>query len=425
MNYTFETLPSGIRVLLAPMADVKSVTTMIFVAAGSRYETPEISGISHFLEHMFFKGTKKRPTSRHISEIVDAVGGEFNAGTSKEYTVYYVKAASSHLKLSLDVLSDMMLGSKFDAKEIESEKGVILEELKMYEDMPMRDIDEIYEGLVYGDQPLGWKTVGSRATISATTRTKMLKYKESLYTQDNIIIGLAGNFDADKARAMIDKYFAGLPKHKKVTWQPLTGRQTKPRVLFIPKKVEQAHLCLGVRGFARGDKDEYAAKVMNVVLGSNMSSRLFIELREKHKLCYYVHSSINTYHDAGSFDIQAGVDLNRIELAVERILHELKKIRDGGVTPKEFKNAKEYMKGKLALGLEDTDSVIEWLGMQQLMRNKIRSVEEVVAMINAVTPEQMQKVAARLFQTNRLNLALIAPQEKTSQERLLKLLQLD
>jgi len=416
-------LKSGLRILLVPRQDIKSITSMVFVGAGSRYEDREINGLSHFLEHMFFKGTKRRPTSLQISEEVDSVGGEFNAGTSKEYTVYYVRAASEHLPMSLDILSDMMINSKFDPKELENEKGVILEELKMYEDMPMRDVEDIYEMTLFGDQPLGWKTIGTRDAVLATTRDKMVKFKNALYTLDNMIVGIAGNFDRDQVVEQVEKFFAGIPVKRKTTWDRYKPQlQKTPVFKFVPKQTEQAHLVLGLRGFKRGDKDEYAAKVMSVILGANMSSRLFIELREKHKLCYYVRSSLSLYHDAGSLDIQAGVDLTRIPLAVRSIIKQLKKMATTKVSAKELNKAKQYMRGKLVLAMEDSSSMMEWFGMQQLLRGKITDLPDILKLIDKVTIEDVQAVSQRLFVDDRLNLVLIGPEKAVDEKTLKKVL---
>jgi len=415
-------LDDGLRVLLVPRSDVKSITTMVFVGAGSRYEDKPVNGIAHFLEHMMFKGTERRPTSLEISEEVDAVGGEFNAGTSKEYTVYYIQAASEHLDMSLDILSDMLLNSKFDAAELESEKGVILEELKMYEDMPMRDIGEVFETTLYGDTPLGWKTIGTREAVSAMTREKMVEFKDNFYTKDNIIVGVAGNFDPAEVTEKVKQYFAALPAKKTGEYQINTRVQTAPEFTFIPKPTEQAHMILGTRGLIRGGEDEYAAKVMNVILGANMSSRLFIEVREKQKLCYYVRSSVSTYADTGSLEVQAGVDLTRVPQAISSILGELKKFSADPVSEKELRQAKQYLRGKMVLAMEDTSNVVEWYGMQELLRDRIRDVEEVMTLIDQVQREDIQAVAKRLFRDENLNLAIISAEKAIQREQLTELL---
>ena len=415
-------LPSGLRVMLVPMRDVRSVTCTVFVGAGSRYEKQEISGMSHFLEHMFFKGTTRRPSALAISEEVDAIGGEFNAGTSKEYTIFYIKARSEHLSLCVDVLSDMIQNALFSAEELEREKGVILEELKMYEDMPMRDIGEIFEQTMWGDQPLGWKTVGNKKSIKATTRESMVGYKESLYTLDNIIVGLAGDFEPKAALKAIEQSLEDLPAARTTSYLPVAESQKAPIFNFVSKETEQAHLCLGARGFDKTDKDRYVAKVMNVILGGNMSSRLFIAVRERQGLCYYIHSSVGSYHDTGEFDIQAGVDTTRIPQAVEAIIREVRTIRDEKVTAKELHKAKEYIKGKTVLSLEDSSDVIQYYGMQELLDGQVLTLDEKFRLIDQVTADDIQKYAARLFTDDRLNCALIAPPSAVNLEQLNKLL---
>lgn len=422
MNYERIVLDNGLRLILAPMQEVNSFTITVFVRAGSRYETAENSGISHFLEHMLFKGTSRRPTSLEISEEIDTIGGEFNAGTSKEYTVYYIKAAAEHLDLCIDVLADMLVHSKLDWEEIESEKGVILEELKMYEDMPMRDIEDVYEQLIFGDQPLGWKTIGNRESVSATTQAGMRDYLASLYTNDNILIGIAGKFDPAHAKARVSESFSGLAAGPADAYVAHNFHQDTPALLFRTKETEQAHLVLGVRAFKRGDADEYAAKVLNVILGANMSSRLFIEVRERQKLCYYIRSGTTFYHDAGSLEVQAGVDLTRIEQATESILRELSGFSERLVADKELNKAKQYYRGKMALGLEDTQGIVDWLSMQELLRGEILSSDQVLERINAVTLEDVRRVAQRIFQSDRLNLAIIAPEGSTTETRLRNLL---
>src|SRR5690349_7777503 len=285
--FTKSVLPNGLRVVTHPMTGAKSVAVMVMLAAGSRYENRENNGIAHFAEHMFFKGTEKRPTAKDISAEVDGIGGEFNAFTSKEYTGYYIKCAAEHRTLALDVLADQLLHSKFDADEVEREKGVIIEELNMYVDTPRDHVDSVYDQLLFGDQPLGWDILGTKETIRAAQRQTFLDYLHAWYTPKRMVVGAAGAVDGG-LQAEVERQFGDLEDRATGTPDPVDMVQIAPRVSLETRDSDQAHIRFGVRGLPTQHPDRYAMQVLSAILGGGMSSRLFQEVRERHGLAYYV-----------------------------------------------------------------------------------------------------------------------------------------
>src|SRR2546426_6865357 len=326
---TFErqTLQNGLRVLTAPMDGAQSVIVAIMLAAGSRYETPETNGIAHFCEHMFFKGTEQRPTARDIAGEIDSIGGEFNAFTGKEYTGYYVKCAAEHAPVAFDVLVDMMRHSRFDADEIEREKGVIVEEMNMYFDTPRDYVSGVYDELVYGDHPLGWDVIGRKETVRGATRNTFLGYIDHWYKPSRIVLGIGGQL-GDGLLGRIEELLGDLTDGPTGSPEPAVPGANGSRVKLHTKTSDQARLCLGVRSYPLDHPDRYAVQLLQTVLGGGMSSRLFTEVREKRGLAYYVFATNAAYTDAGSLYSQAGVDINRIDEAVTTIVDELKRIAD-------------------------------------------------------------------------------------------------
>ncbi len=325
-QYKKTILDNGLKIVTVPMMQAKSVTATVFVGAGQRYETPEINGISHFLEHMFFKGTQKRPAAIDISSTIDGIGGEFNAGTSKEYTLFYVKSASNHLDLDLDVLSDILRNSKFDKEEIEREKGVVIEEINMYEDLPRTRVDDFYDQLLWPKNPLGWTVLGKKEVIRGIERENFLSYMSSLYVPNNMIVGIAGNFDESQVIEQVKRCFGDLPTGKTISYLKAEEVQEKPAVSLHWKKTDQAHLVLGVRSYPLIHKEKYNIWVLATVLGSGASSRLFMNVRERRGLAYYVRSLLSEYQDVGSLVAKAGVRLEKIEEAVTVILDEFARL---------------------------------------------------------------------------------------------------
>lgn len=407
---------------MIPMDSVKSVTAMILVGVGSRYETKEINGISHFLEHMAFKGTQKRPTAMAISSLIDGIGGEFNAFTSKEITGFFIKSAANHLALAIDVLSDILLHSKFEEAEIEKERGVILEEINLYEDTPMRKISDIYEELLYGDTPLGWDTAGRKEVIKKITRQDFLNYLRSFYSPQNMALIVAGSFKEQRVFDSAREYLGGMELLDTPSYITVIENQTQPQVLVRFKKTEQAHLCLGARTFPYSHPDRYTLAVIATILGGGMSSRLFHEVREKRGLAYYVRSSGDHFLDTGTLVTQAGVDLRRIEEAVKIIIDEYHKITVEKCSKDELSKAKEYLKGHLILEIEDSRGVASLFGGQEILEKRIRTPEEIIGEINRVTAEDIQRVAGEIFTGRKLNLAVIGPFEDGKKfEEILKL----
>lgn len=411
--YQKQTLSNGLRLLTAPMPQVKSVTALVMVEAGSRYETKKTNGLSHFLEHMIFKGTKKRPSSLAISSLIDGIGGAFNAFTSKEYTGFYVKAAREHLELILDVLSDMLLNSLLSPKELDKERGVIIEEINMYEDQPQSRVWELFEQLLYGKSPLAWRVSGEKENIRQISRPDMLRYINKMYHSRAIVIGLAGDLRLEsrssKLEFVVSKYFADVPKGRENAFLKADDAQKRPQSLTYYKKTDQAHLVLGVRGYPLDHPNEYPLSVLTTILGGNMSSRLWLEVREKRGLAYYVHSGSDFFHDCGYFTSAAGLRLGSVEDAIKVILEQFGKLTAKFVSAEELARAKDFLKGRMILRLEDSYHVASFYTSQELLKKKIETPEEVLAKIDKVTAEDIQRVAKDIFKTQKLNLAIIGP----------------
>jgi predicted Zn-dependent peptidase len=406
---TFErhTLENGLRVLTANLDHAQSVTCMVMLAAGSRYESADTNGIAHFSEHMFFKGTQRRPSARDIAGEVDSIGGEFNAFTGKEYTAYYVKCAAEHRDVALDVLADMLRNSRFDGEEIEREKGVIIEEMNMYFDTPRDYIGGVYESLLYGDQPLGWDIIGRKETVRGATRDTFMQYLDRWYTPPRMIVGIAGKI-GDDALARATELFGDLPGGDTGAPEPAREHQSE-RVRVFTKQSDQAHLILGVPSYPIEHPDRYALQLVATVLGGGMSSRLFTEVRERRGLAYYVFGLNHSYTDAGSLYSQAGVDINRIDEAVTTIATELKKIAAEPVPPDELEKARSFTKGRFVLQLESPQGLILFGLRKEVLEHRAPDPEEVLAGVDAVTGEDVQRVARDLIDDEKLRLALIGP----------------
>lgn len=403
------TLPNGLRIILAPLPAFRSVTALVLCGAGSRYESSQTNGVSHFLEHMFFKGTQKRPKAADISHALDEIGADYNAFTGKETTGYHIKAASQHLPLILDMLSDMLWNSKFDPGEIEKERGVIIEEINLYEDTPMRRVAEIYEQVLWPDQPLGWDIGGRKEVIRKLTKQNFLDYISLRYVPNNMVLALAGDFGKREALELVKKYF-GVAKSQEVAgFSSVSEAQVKPALKVIYKKTDQAHLVVGVRAFKLGHPDRYNAAVLGTILGGGMSSRLFVNVREKRGLAYYVNAGYGGYLDTGTLAASAGVDLKRIQEALSVILAEFAKITQKKVSERELKKAKEYIKGRAILSWEDSRTVAYEYGIDEILEERVRSLDEVLKAIDAVEAGDVLRVAQFLFANSKLNLAVIGP----------------
>lgn len=424
MTYTRKVLPNGLRVLLIPMPAMESATVLVMAGAGSRYETKKNSGISHFLEHMAFKGTQRRPSAMDISSLIDGMGGEFNAFTGKETTGYYIKSAKSRIETSIDLLSDMLMNSKFDSVEIEKEKGVIIEEINLYEDMPARKIGDIYEQLLYGDTPMGWDIAGSKDVIKAITRDDFVSYMNELYSASNLTVVIAGGIEEDAAYTLVEKYFGGMKQFETKKHDAVSDTQNSPAVFIKQKQTEQIHIALGVRTVSISSPRRYPLSVLSAILGGGMSSRLFHEVREKRGLAYYVRSSSDEYADVGSFVSTAGIDPKRVTEAIDVMVAEYAKVSQGKMvlTDEELSKAKEYLKGHLVLDLEDSRSVAGFYAHQELLEDHIENPSDVIAQIDKVTKDDVESIGQEYFKESTLNLALIGNfEDRQKLESLLKL----
>jgi predicted Zn-dependent peptidase len=406
---TFErhTLDNGLRVLTSNLDHAQSVTCMVMLEAGSRYETPDTNGIAHFSEHMFFKGTERRPTARDIAGEIDAIGGEFNAFTGKEYTAYYVKCAAEHRDVALDVLVDMLRNSRFDSEEIEREKGVIIEEMNMYFDTPRDYIGGVYENLLYGDQPLGWDIIGRKETVRGATRETFMGYLDRWYKPPRMVVGIAGKI-GDDALERAQELLGDLPGGETGEPEPARGYQDE-RVRVFTKQSDQAHLILGVPSYPIEHPDRYALQMVATILGGGMSSRLFTEVRERRGLAYYVFGTNHSYTDAGSLYSQAGVDINRIDEAVTTIASELKKIATEPVPADELEKSRNFTKGRFVLSLESPQGLILFGLRKEVLERRAPDPEEVLAGVDAVTADDVQRVAQDVIANERLRLAVIGP----------------
>lgn len=412
MQITHKKLKNGLKVYVAPMKGTATATVLVLFGVGSKYENKHTNGLSHFLEHMFFKGTTKRPSPQEVVEVLDKVGGEFNAFTSKEYTGYYAKVDKTHLETAVEWVSDMLLNPIMDKEEIEREKIVIHQEISMIKDTPMRNIYDVFEDHLYGDQPAGWDIAGSPKTVSNCTRKDLLDYFGKHYTAAQSTVVIAGNVNEKKTEALIQKYFASFKKGKKSTKPAVKENQKSPSLKIKHKETDQSHLMLGVRAFDAYDKRRATLSFMTTILGGYMSSRLFMELRERNGLAYYVTCENEHYTDTGYVAVRAGVPNKDVVKAVEIIMQELRKVKDTGVTEDELKKAKEYIKGKTLMGLESSSAMANFIGDRVLMYGKPVTVEELFAKLEKVTAKQIQDLANELFVNKTLNLTIIGPRGK-------------
>ena len=413
------TLSNGVRVLTAPMPQAQSVSCFVMFAAGARYETADIGGIAHFAEHMFFKGTKRRPTARDIATEIDGIGGEFNAFTGKEYTGYYVKCAAGTRDIALDVLVDMMRNSRFDPEEIEREKGVIVEEMNMYFDTPRDFVGGVYENLLYGDQPLGRDIIGSKETVRSATRDTFTSFIDRWYRPERMVVGLGGRV-GDGLVERLEELLGSIEPRQTGTPEPAVIPANGSPVKVHTKQSDQAHIVLGARSYPLGHPDRYTLQLLTTVLGGGMSSRLFTEVRERRGLAYYVFGTNSSYLDAGSLYAQAGVDIDRIDDAVTTIAAELRRIAEEPVPTAEFEKARSFAKGRFVLGLESPHGTIMYGLRREVLLGEAEEPEATLAGLDAVTVEDIQRVAQDVV-GKQLKLAVIGPFEDAERfERLLE-----
>src|SRR3989344_5019739 len=422
LKHNFYTLNSGLRLVVVPMPATKTATVFVLVGTGSKYETKNINGISHFLEHMMFKGTAKRPGTMDIARELDTIGAEFNAFTGKEYTGYYAKASAEKLDTTMDVVFDIFLNSKLSEDEIVIEKGVIVEEINMYRDLPQRYVGDIFEKLLYGDQPAGWEIAGEKEVVTGLKRDKFVDYFNSHYVAENTIVAVAGNVEPEEVKKKVENYFKTIRHGKTIGKLVVNEKQEKPELVVSYKKTDQTHFILGFRAFNMFDDKKYALSVLDKILGGGMSSRLFYEVRERRGLAYYVRSDVNPYTDSGYLSVSAGVNNEKAVEAVKVILDEIRKVRGRNLMEKEPPQGKENREGLMGLGLEHSDGVAMSYADSVLFYNKVLTPEEELAKIKRVTLEDIHNVAKEIFESKKMNFALIGPfKDKEPFEKILKI----
>jgi len=418
--YEKSVLDTGLRILTSSLPHTRSVSVGLYVGAGSRYEDDSVAGISHFLEHMLFKGTTKRQSPREIAEAIEGVGGVMNAATDKELTVYWAKVPVDHFSSALDVLLDQLLSSRLDPVELERERKVVIEELAMVEDSPGEIAGLLFDELMWPNQALGRDVGGSEASVQGISRDAMIEYLRTQYVPQNVVLSVAGNLEheqiVDAARELTTSWSPAAPR----TWEPARDGQSAIRVGLRSKRTEQAQILLGYPAYSAFHPDRYVLDVMNTILGEGMSSRLFMEIREIRGLAYDVHSSVARYLDTGALVVGAAVDPKKADECIRAIRGELDKLRADRVPESELTKAKEYIKGRILLRMEDSRAVSSWMGGQELLRREVRSIDDVVAAVEAVTTVDIQRVAQDIIQEQRANLAVVGPYR--SQERFQKLL---
>ncbi len=421
MKFSKKVLKNGLRVITVPMKDNPTVTVLVLVATGSKYENKNNNGISHFLEHMCFKGTVKRPKAVDISKELDALGSQYNAFTAQEYTGYYAKSDARHFNQIFDIVSDIYLNSAFPEAEMQKEKGVIIEEINMYEDMPHKHVQDLMMKLLYGDQPAGWNITGSKGNILNMKREDFLNYHQKHYLPEATVLVVAGRVTEKQVLEQVNKIFKNIKSGRKGQKIKVREKQLKPEVLISFKETDQTHFILGMRTYDLFSKKSVVLSVLGGVLGGGMSSRLFIKLREEMGVGYYVRAYNDSYTDHGFFQISAGVDNKRINEVIRAVLEECIKLKTTLVSEEELKKVKECMIGNMKLSLESSDDIANFYGGQELLKRQIRSAETKAKEIREVTARQIQALAKDIFKNQKLNLALIGPfREKNKFLELLK-----
>ncbi len=401
---------NGVKLIYKKIPDFHSVAVGVFVKAGSRTEDKEISGISHFIEHILFKGTKNR-TSNQIKEEIEGVGGLFNAFTSEETTCYWVKILDEYLENTFDVLSDMIKNPALKDKDIEKERMVILEEINMYKDIPSKYVYEIFDELLFSGHNLGRPIAGTIETVKKITKNDIKGYLNNLYNNSNIVISIAGNFSENKVKDLSEKYFC-VKKGEKANFQKWEENENGPKVKVLKKETEQTHIVIGGIGVSIESQKKYPLSILNIILGGNMSSRLFNRIREKMGLAYEIRSFTRNYTDTGTFIISLGVSHNNALKATEAVINELVKIKNKGVEEDEIERSKKYIISHTLMGLEDNLEYMMFLGEQRLLREKLTTIKEIIENIKSVKKENIEEVADQLFNKKNFYLAMIGPQGK-------------
>jgi len=402
------TLDNGLRIVTTTLPHTRSVSVGIFIGVGARYETEEQAGISHFIEHLLFRGTSKRVTAKEISEAIEGVGGSLNGGTDKELTLYWGRVAQPNFLLALDVLADMLLNSKLDAEDIEKERQIIIEEMHMTKDSPSQQVHMLADEILWPGHPLGRDIAGTKQSMATISRDMMTGYLENKYLPGNTVISISGNIQHQEAVDAVSQVTGGWTNSKSCPDYPAYEEQTNPRLLLEKRDTEQVHLCLALPGLSLLDSRRYTLGLLNVILGEGMSSRLFTEIRDKLGLAYSIHSYIDHFLDSGAVTVYAGVEPKNLPVAVKAITEQLSKLKEP-ISEPELSKAKELSKGRLLLRMEDTRSVTGWMGGQEALTGEILSVDQVVANIEAITSDQLNELARELLVSDGLRLAAVGP----------------
>ena len=418
MQITTHQLDNGLRVVFIDTQAFSTITTLLLVGAGSRYENKDNNGIAHFFEHMAFKGSKKYPNSFLISSKIEGIGGLFNAFTSKDHTGYWIKATNDHFDQVIDVISDMVTNSLLDKEEIEREKGTIIEEINFYEDTPYRKVSEYFEGLLYQGNSLGYDIIGTKENIRNCNRETFIEYIQDLYQPNNAVLVVAGGLgnNENKYLSLVKEKFANWKNiHQIGKYPKMQEDQKQPQILIKNKKTEQSHFCLGYRTFSFFDERKYALNILSAILGGGMSSRLFMQVRERRGLCYYISTGREHYTDVGNIVTQTGIvnDLKKMKEAIKIIIQEQQKIAQGDFTVAEIAKARELIKGRLLINMEDSSNVANFFAGKYLLENKLTTTDEIIKKLEMVTKNDIQQLAVQIFTPQNLNFALVGPFEKS------------
>lgn len=407
--YRKTTFDNGLRVVTVAMPHTRSVAMGIFTGVGSRYEDELERGISHFVEHMLFKGTQRRPQAKEIAEAIEGLGGIMNASTGNEVTTYWAKVAHPHLPLALDVLVDIFRNSLFDRDELERERQVIIQEISRMMDMPDSWVHVLIQQLIWPQHPVGWEIAGTKESVSGITRQTMLDYVQSTYTPHSTVISLAGNLDHDAVLEQLRSEFQSWQQQRMRTYLPAVDAPPGPHFDVEFRETEQAHLCVGLRGLPLDHPDRFGLRILNTILGEGMSSRLFLEIREKRGLAYSVGSYTSYLRDTGAMVLFAGVPPAKAEDVVSAMMEQLSMLCDETVPQSELTKAKEFTKGRLLLRMEDSFANAQWFGQQEVLDQKVLEVDQVIAAIDAVQAADVQRLARQLFSAEQLSLAAVGP----------------
>jgi len=421
MHYEKKIFKNGIKAVVVPMENTEAVTLLVLMGTGSRYEDKNIGGISHFLEHLFFKGTKSRPSPGQIARSLDKIGAVYNAFTSKEYTGFWVKSAYSEFDTSLDIVSDILLNPIFKKEEIEKERGVIIQERNMREDIPYARAADILENVLYGDTPFGRDIIGTEESIKKIRRGQIINYFKNHYFGSNAVVVVAGNIDSSKIFKKLEKFFDKMPAGKIQPKNKVNDCQRETRIKLIEKKTDQMHFVMGFRTYNMRDERKYPLGLLSIILGGNLSSRLWMEIREKSGLAYYVGSESEQYTDAGYLKIHAGVPHESLVKVIGKVAEIIGKIKQKGISEKELKDAKSFTRGRFALSLESSDEVAVFFGEQELLLKKILQPEEILKRIGKVSKSDILKIEADIFRPTKSNLVAIGQHKDIKkQEQLYK-----